>query len=181
MTTAGPNYPSNSSNVSDSGDGAWSSPSNVYADDATYATGFQDGSAAGKTDRLKNLNFGFAIPSGATIDGITVEIDRKTSGGSNSSDLLVQLYKAGALVGSNKASATAYTTSDVTATYGGTSDLWGTTWTDADINDAAFGVCFQSEQTNSVGRTVSVDFVRITVTYSGGSTFVSYPNFFQIL
>jgi len=184
MATSGPNYPSNSSNVSDGGDGAWTTPSNVYSDNGAYSTCYQDGSENAKTDILKNLGFGFSIPSSATIDGITVEVERKSSG-TSSEDLLIQLYKAGTLVGTNKQSSTDYTTSDVIATYGGAADLWGTTWTYSEINDSTFGVAFQAEQMNSADRTISVDFVRITINYTdgggggGGSSSTSSGNFFQ--
>lgn len=167
MTTSGPNYASNSTNVAATGDGTWTNPGNVYSDNAIYATCLQDGGENGYTDILKNLGFGFAIPSGATINGITVEVDRKSSGIS-SEDKLIQLYKAGVLVGLNKASTTDYTTSDVTATYGGAADLWGTTWTHTDINSATFGIGFQSQQVGSASRTISVDFVRITIDYTEG-------------
>jgi hypothetical protein len=132
-----------------------------------------DGELAGQTDILQCVNFGFTIPSGATIDGITVEIQRKSSG-TQTSDFLVQLYKGGTLVGSDKASATAYTTSLVTASYGGASDLWGTTWTYSDINGSTFGVALQCQYGGASTRTASVDFIRVTVDYTesgGGSTY----------
>jgi hypothetical protein len=51
---------------------------------------------------------------------------------------------------------------DTYEVYGGPTDLWGTTWTLADINATNFGVAFKADADNSIG---SVDQVRITVYY----------------
>lgn len=146
------------------GDGnvAWSSASNITASDDSWVTATLGGSQ--RTKRL-HIQFAFNIPSGATIDGIELSIERHGSS-SDVRDYAIQLSKTGGIaVGDNKASASAWPTSDGTATYGGASDLWGTTWTPAEINDVNFGVLAQAKSTSG---TVSarVDFAEMTVYYT---------------
>ncbi len=58
---------------------AWSNPNNAKLSDDTYANG--DAVAnGGLSHYLKATNFGFAIPAGAVINGIVVEIEKNQSG-----------------------------------------------------------------------------------------------------
>lgn len=127
------------------------------------------------SEYLRCTNYGFAIPNTATINGITVTVRRivsGTGGGSIVDDQVVQLVKANAVTGDNKATTTAYTTAWVDAGYGGAADLWGTTWTPAEVNANNFGVAFATHKVNnnSGNRTVSVDVIRVAVTYTLDTT-----------
>ena len=86
------------------------------------------------------------------------------------SDHTVQLLKAGAPVGNNKATATIWSTSSTTVNYGTTSDLWGTTWTAADLNASNFGLRFAADSAGGATATASLDWVSITVTYNDDTT-----------
>lgn len=78
-------------------------------------------------------------------------------------DNSVRILKGGAITGNNLAQSTVtWPTTDTYATYGGVAELWGTTWTPADINSANFGVVFSAIQ-QSTGGTLRVDHIRITV------------------
>jgi hypothetical protein len=83
-------------------------------------------------------------------------------------DSNVQLLKAGTAVGSNRASGTTWDTTSNNISYGSTTDLWGSTWTAADVNNANFGLRFAAQNVHSgaVVGTASIDNVLITVTYS---------------
>lgn len=71
----------------------------------------------------------------------------------------------GSIYATNKAdTSTYYTTSDVTVAYGGAADLWGRTWTAAELNDADFGAVLIASI--GTGVTASVDHMKITVYYS---------------
>jgi hypothetical protein len=51
--------------------------------------------------------------------------------------------------------------------YGNATDLWGSTWTPADINNAGFGAVLSVFNTRSLGAaTATVNFMQITVTYT---------------
>src|SRR5213075_329680 len=103
-------------------------------------------------------NAGFSIPGGSTIDGIVCEVEVACDVSGAMQDFTVHLTKNGSAdVGSEKADATTYPTSDAYKTYGSSSDLWGATWTASDINSANFGLKFASLNNGNVSlATVSV-------------------------
>src|SRR4029077_5897444 len=81
-------------------------------------------------------------------------------------DGTVQLLKAGVATGTNKASATAWGTTLSTVNYGTTSDLWGTTWTAAQVNASNFGLRFAARNVGAASATASLDYVSVTVPYT---------------
>ena len=83
-------------------------------------------------------------------------------------DANVQLLKAGAPVGATpgQAAGSTWSTTPTTVTYGNATDLWGTTWTAADVNNATFGVRFAAKNVGAGSATASIDSITITVTYS---------------
>ncbi len=87
-------------------------------------------------------------------------------------DNSVRLYKAGSLVGNDKAAtATLWPTAAAAVTYGTATDLWGQSWTDADFKNAGFGVGISATGTNS---TAEIDQIAITVTYIPSASFSSF-------
>lgn len=147
----------------------WTNPGNITADDLNYATAALVG---GEISRyLRARDFGFNIPTGATITGITASVMRQSNsnnGGNSVDDDIVRLIKNSVLIGNNYASANDWPTTMAIADYGtGTTDLWGTTWTEADINSANFGLMLRvlNESANN-NRTASVDYVEITVYFT---------------
>ncbi len=54
------------------------------------------------------------------------------------------------------------------AIYGSASNLWGTNWSPADINNAGFGVALSvtNNAGNFTSRTATVDYIQISVTYA---------------
>ena len=74
------------------------------------------------------------------------------------------LLKAGSPVGTDHAAtATNWGTTDATVTYGTSTDLWGTTWTPAQINASNFGLRFRARNVNGSSRTANADYVEIQV------------------
>jgi len=92
-TTDGPNYPAVGSNNSDSGITAWSNPGNISANDASYAS-FSSGA---NSQYLRARDYGFAIPTDATIKGIQVTVGRRATqtGGNGTRDPELSLYRGG--------------------------------------------------------------------------------------
>ena len=146
---------------------AWTNPGNAVSSNNSYATASVDGTT---TNYLQCTGYNFAIPAGATINGITVNIERKSSSTNNggSADAAMRLVKAGTIGATDRTTGTTYTTSDVIEAHGSAADLWGTTWTVADINNANFGAAFAATKASSGGaaHTVSVDHIQIVVDYS---------------
>lgn len=180
MSTAGPNAPGTMANDTAVGTDGWSLPNNAKVSDNTHTTA--TGSSTADSNYLKATNFGFAIPSGATINGVTVSIERKFSSAPNTAkDKVVKLVKGGTVSGNNKAdTGTNWPSTDTVKTYGGAADLWGLTLTDTDTNASTFGVVLQIAKTVSDGKSGTnayVDFISITIDYTtgGGGGGLSIP------
>jgi hypothetical protein len=119
------------------------------------------------------------VPSGATINGITVKFERFGDQGINEfltvADSAIYLTKDGTnIVGNNKSTGASWATSDnnTTTDFGGASDLWGTTLTAAEVNASTFGVMISPSLTSSStegGSNVKIDQVTILVDYTGGA------------
>ena len=100
---------------------AWSNPGNALASDNAYATASNVKNNA-STNYLKCTGYGFAIPAGSTINGITVYVERKTSGGTIR-DVAMRLVKAGVIGTTDLSTTTNYTTADVVEAHGSASNL----------------------------------------------------------
>ena len=127
----------------------WANPSNAQLNDNSYSIfGWYGGNpqpigAEGQSDVLDCRQLVSTIPSGATINGFEV-VFRCFNGLSLSyqvSDAFVHLLKAGSVI-MHPLPVTSYiwSASEAVQTYGGPTDLWGTTWSAADVNGAGFGV-----------------------------------------
>jgi hypothetical protein len=167
QTTAGPNNPTAGASVTGVGTVAWSNPTNIYSDNSSYAT-VALATSSTISNYLQASGYGFSIPTDATISGISVTINRYASSTSVVYDNVVQLMTGGSIVGTNQASTSAWTTTtSATASYGGTSSLWGkASWTPSEINSTDFGVALSVKNTSGTNRTASVDYVTVTVTYT---------------
>lgn len=176
IIASGPNFAGTGANVAFpvAGDFDWDNPSNITADDSSYAS--INALYANQnliSNYLRASNFGFSIPSNATINGIVVGINR-TSGatgspGNGGYDRAVRLVNAsGSVVGDDKAIInTVWPTTFTTQSYGGSSDMWGTSLTANDINDSDFGVVLAAEFQSAEGDGVTqVDFISVTVYYT---------------
>ncbi|MEO8133624.1 MAG: DUF6701 domain-containing protein [Betaproteobacteria bacterium] len=143
----------------------WSNTNRAQAQDNSYATAsVNDGQI---TDPLQCTDYGFAIPAAAVINGITVTVWRLASNNSCCTDVQMQLVKAGTIQATDNSTTTFYPTSNTSEAHGNATDLWGTTWTPADINNVNFGAVFATQKTVTAGggRTISVDYIQITIDY----------------
>jgi hypothetical protein len=119
----------------------WVNPDNIKTVDTAYARNALGSKTYGDWLRATNFNFDAVIPEGATIVGIEVQKIRTSSGGSGYlHDDVVRLRKTSGQVGDNKANASLWTSTGTTDYYGGESDLWGTTWSRAEVVSEDFGV-----------------------------------------
>lgn len=143
--------------------GGWTNPNNAASINGSCALG--DGTTSSS---ITMTDWSFAIPGGSTILGITVR--SVASFNDISTEDQISLTKAGAAVGTAKtlngpgASASISCGNPVPdangLTVGGAADLWGTTWTLAEINVPGFGVFYDNSFLNN-----AIDGVEITVTY----------------
>ena len=146
----------------------WSNPDNAKVSDDSDATIILGGGGGEISHYLKATNFGFDIPSGTIINGILVSIER--SNANNDPDIFtvldseVKIIKEGTIGSTNKADTeTAWTQNDAYVDYGSSSDLWGESWTPAQINASNFGMVISATSTAGFGH---IDHIRITVYHS---------------
>lgn len=157
MANTGNVFPGTGENNAGIGATAWTNPGNVVSDNATDATC----NAAASSQYLVARNFGFTLPAGSTINGVTVRIEASEhSGGTESLNARLQ-DDSGTLIGSSKAQTISGTTKAV-YTYGSTSDLWGATLNTTIVNDADFGVRFWF----TTAHDVRIDFVTVAIEYT---------------
>lgn len=163
--------PTSCTNVTGIGTVAWGSPGNALANDTSYATASLNDFQV--SNYLECVGYGFTIPAGSTINGITVSVERMATN-TGIQDAAMRLVKAGAIQATDRSTATAYPTSSAYEDHGGAADLWGTTWSSTDINNANFGAALAAQKPGSSGgaRTVSVDHIQITVDYTPPSATV---------
>jgi len=158
----GPRSPSTIVNDAGIGTLAWSNPGNAAASDNLRASA--TAVVMVTTQALRATNFGFGVPLDAVITGIEVRVERSSALGL-SNDAAVRIVKNGALAAAERAGAAAWPTTagEAVATYGGTSDLWGETWTPAEINDSGFGAAVAASV--ALSDVAQVDHLAITVHY----------------
>jgi hypothetical protein len=141
----------------------WTNSTNVFTSNGSDAHTTISGDNV--SANLNVTGFGFSIPANATITGIEVEIERAASNSSSLEDDDVYLLKAGSPSGDDKRSTSDWSTFDSTRSYGDSSDLWGTSWTPAQVNASNFGVRLQVLNHNGSNRTAYVDHVQVQVWY----------------
>ena len=110
---------------------------------------------------LVGVDFGFSIPSNATIEGVELQVwfdDSAHGTGSDPTEKTVKLYNNRSFLGDNQADGTALPDQRIAAlTYGDEDDTWGATLTPAIVNASTFGAAFQCETDGSASSDCSVD------------------------
>ncbi len=148
----------------------WYNQSNAKTEDGLFAADSLSPVSTpyfGFSRQLFATKYGFNIAGSSTILGISVGVKRMSSLVSSLNDSIVSLTKDGSTaVGSNEASSSYWGTTNAYAYYGGSTDLWGTTWTVAEINDSTFGVDLLVKNISANSPTASLDVITVTVFYS---------------
>lgn len=147
----------------------WTNPGDITASGGSAATCVP---ASGEvTHYIKGTNCGFTIPGGATILGIKVEVRKALTGATTevATDQNARIVKADGTIGTTNRSAGSVWPAALTySAYGSATDLWGLTWTPADINDADFGAVLSAavSDPDTDAGTLQVDHMRISVYYT---------------
>ncbi len=178
--SVGPSSPTAASDTTINGSGStWSSPSNALASDGVYSS-----ASLGRnkySDFLTVSGFGFTIPSDATINGIQADIE-KYADNSNISDYEVEAYNPiSASYSANLGTTTSWPSTDTNVTYGGTTNLWGTSWTPAAIDSSSFSINISAINNTSANKTYNayVDYISVTIYYSQPSFTESSYEWYQ--
>ena len=145
------------------GSSLWTNVNNALASDDSTAGNICTGTVS---QYLKFTELPLGVPDGATIGGITIEIERNVVLNAVSDDR-VRIVKGGVIGTEDKASGTPWVvTTDIYYVYGGQTDDWGETWTAADINAVDFGFVLSVEGTGGSFDIAAVDHARITIDYT---------------
>lgn len=138
----GPLYPTSVTQTQYGPERAWTSLTNVETLNNGYATSgpLLSGQC---TYNLYASNFHFSIPAGSTINGVSVTINAADIGDPSKSILNSVFYLTtnGTWMGQARDSLTwGHTFQQMTV--GGSTDKWGLSLTNADVNSSTFGVLF---------------------------------------
>lgn len=155
--TAGPAAPTTVA-VKYVGAASWSNPSNLVATGAPVAT---VSLSSNISSTLISNGTTFNVPAGATITGITVQVNGKYVG-SGTGVVALQLATNGTPVGTQNTFALNSTTTPYTR--GSSSFTWGTSFTPDTVNGTALGVLLTGSS-NGAG-TMSLNNLVVTVYYT---------------
>ncbi len=163
MTTLGPNSPGDATNLLVHGNWAWSDPTNILADDASYATNH---ASAGRTPAdLTATGFDLGIGANQIVVGLTVTVKCVRVAGTH--QLFCRIRKADGTYSDEKT--IAITSSETVFTLGGAADLWGFTavlgseLVEQDFDEAVVVIYGESAGASSVNN-FSVNHVTMSAT-----------------
>jgi hypothetical protein len=140
-----------------SGDASWSNTGNATVDDGAVASVNIVSPTYTLSNYLKVTDRIQKIPSGATVNGIIVNIELTT---------IPQAYLS--VVVCKGATLSSEVTEQVTLnnTFGNTADLWGLSWTAADVNASDFGVQIRFDRSGFPTADVYVDYIDTIIYYT---------------
>jgi len=176
MGTLGANAPTVAANDGTVGTVVFTDTSNILTSDDSRASAIL--LLGEQSQYLKATGFQFSIPLDATINGILVEWERSGTVLSAGIDAACRLVKAGVPVGNDRSAGGNWPTTDAFQSYGGAADLWGTTWTPAEISAVGFGAALSCSAV--LALTAGVDSVRITVYYAGSNRAAFSKEMFKV-
>lgn len=140
----------------------WTTPGNVTADDGSNATVTL--AASTSSDYMWVRAFGVSIPAGSTVDGIEVTFDRNWSDASAFLNLFLSKNEDFVGTGKNVLSGNG------TTTLGSPSDLWGTTWSEAEVEAATFGMFHNATNSSGSNQTLNIDAIWVKIYYTEPGT-----------
>jgi len=143
----------------------WSDVANAAAIDGTTSVSIDAGGGEG-TDTLSRTDWGFSIPSAATILGVSVSVKHRRA--ETDANSYLQLTHGGNSLGSARTLTNLPTSAGFsTDSAGGASDLWGASLTPGIVNASSFGVLYRAD-VGTPSDAVEVDGFQITVHYVEG-------------
>ena len=146
MPSSGPNNGGTFANDNTISGVSWAAATSAQTSDGNFASSNIGDGGVQTSQYLKVTNFGFAIPAGAIVDGIVVEVERQAQTDDASpvdflTDRFFKLVVGGTIQGQSKGDGvTHWPTMDSYKTYGSSTDKWGNTITAANVNASDFGV-----------------------------------------
>jgi hypothetical protein len=110
-------------------------------------------------------DFAFAIPAGATINGIEAKAEIASTNAAGTAYVRLSLSHDNGTNYTATQEQSVLGVTDTVKTYGGPADTWGRAWTDAEFADGTFMVKVEGK-TNNAAVYVYLDHLTIEVTYT---------------
>jgi hypothetical protein len=145
---------------------AWFNVNEALTDNNTNAfSSFSIGNV--QTQYLYIHGFGYALPTGAVIDGISVKTKKRAGGPIHDLGVYLVFEQNGALEfsPSNRALDDPWTSVYQTIEYGSDTDTWDVDWNNSKINNPAFGVALAAYGDGSLNNGPVIDYFEITIYY----------------
>ena len=154
------------------GDGYEAVAANLCADDSTFATDVNSGSAGHTTtcanaanDRHRFQGFVFGQPASVyVVSGIEIRIDEALNNGSGTSVLCAELSWDSGTTWTAAKSVSLPGTAETSYFYGGIADTWGHTWTASQLSTANFRVRV-TDATSQNNKNYRMDYIAARVVY----------------
>lgn len=155
-------------NLDRDGKNAWSNTANAeIISNNTYAS-ISITDAQDYSDWLRVSNFGISIPTGATITGIECRVLAYGTVPSINDDRISLVTSDGTVTSTNLAYQDVYTTKQANAKYiyyGGSNELWGSSWNKTAVESTNFGFVFSAGNTGTTTGEARVLHLQIRVHY----------------
>jgi hypothetical protein len=126
-------------------------------------TGSPQSCTSSSKDKHVFRDFGVTVPAGATVLGIEVRLDARADFADNSR-MCAQLSWNGGTTWTGAYNTNGLGTSESTFILGGPTDLWGRTWSIAELENGTFRVRI-ADRSQSSARDFFLDWVAVRVTY----------------
>jgi hypothetical protein len=164
---------SNAADTGGNGDGYEGTPSNACAADGSVATDANTGTVGHSTsctnaanDRHRFWGYAFGLPGTVTsVDGITVRADVGMNNNGGTSVFCIELSWDGGTSWTVAKSFTLSGTSVATYSLGSSSDIWGHTWTAAQLGTSSFRVRV-TDATSQANKMYRLDYLAVTIQYT---------------
>lgn len=176
MASDGPNYPNQFTNHADE-TYEWADLNGMEAVGFPYAAcnAFDCPNGTYPMSGLSAYDFGFSIPSGATIDGVILTLNLCASHNAaryvSITSLLIRI--SGGTAGDDKATpATKWGTTFGDWVYGDATDDWNASLDDADVNSNQFGFYLKAQFVNGMAiqtMWAQIDYATMEVYYTAGA------------
>jgi hypothetical protein len=140
----------------------WVYAKNAYISDDNYTEVWTENS------EQDYYNFNISIPTGESIDGITLRVEGNVDSAPGSYDLTASLSFDGGNTFTTTKTLNVNSDSDTLIDFGGVADTWGRSWSESEFSNTNFLIKLKTE--NWVGAiTPRIDHIEVMVTTSGGS------------
>ena len=159
--------PGTITNVDRGGSEEWVNPTNADTLNDSYAS-VNITDAENFSDYLRASNFGFALPTGATILGIEVRLLLYGSDPTLTDDAVLLYDESGVIGTENRARDEVMSSKKGTARYniyGSPTDLWNDTWTESNVEDTDFGWAFSAGYLGATNQNCFVNVMQMRVWY----------------